>query len=256
MRIPGFSVRRGVHAAGTELPRHCHDDPTLCYVLRGRFTEFSRGRATDCVSDQLKLTPAGETHWNRFAATETRGLRIDVDRDRFAESPAILRLLDERLQVAGPRGRSLMRRVLLELDAADEVSSLVVEGLLVELIATLARESLPHVTPRIPAWLQNAEAIVQAEYTQPIFLGNVARAVGVAPATLARGYRAAFNLTLGERVRQLRIDRASRELVETAEPIAVIAVRAGFYDQSHFSNLFRSQLGVTPAQYRAAGRGR
>jgi AraC-like DNA-binding protein len=45
---------------------------------------------------------------------------------------------------------------------------------------------------------------------------------------------------------------AARELAETAEPLSEIALRAGFYDQSHFTNVFRRTLGVTPSAYRAA----
>ena len=73
---------------------------------------------------------------------------------------------------------------------------------------------------------------------------------GVAPATLARSYRSAFRITVGERIRQLRIERAVRDLLESEEPLSSVALRAGFYDQSHFTNLFRRRFGVTPAQYR------
>src|SRR5688572_5747492 len=60
LSVPGFTLYRGMHPQGTELPRHTHDDPTVCYVLRGRFTEYVGGQAVDCLSDSLKVTPAGE----------------------------------------------------------------------------------------------------------------------------------------------------------------------------------------------------
>jgi AraC-like DNA-binding protein len=40
------------------------------------------------------------------------------------------------------------------------------------------------------------------------------------------------------------------EVVE--EPIARIALDAGFADQSHFTRAFRRYAGLTPAQYRRA----
>ncbi|MGH7559893.1 MAG: helix-turn-helix domain-containing protein [Gemmatimonadales bacterium] len=40
-------------------------------------------------------------------------------------------------------------------------------------------------------------------------------------------------------------------MAETDEPLSEIALRAGFYDQSHFTNVFHRTLGVTPAAYRA-----
>ena len=47
MSVPGFSLYRGMHPQGSELPKHAHDDPTLCYVLRGRFTEYIGGQVVD-----------------------------------------------------------------------------------------------------------------------------------------------------------------------------------------------------------------
>ncbi|MGI8617787.1 MAG: AraC family transcriptional regulator [Gemmatimonadaceae bacterium] len=252
MTVPGFSLYMGVHPQGTELPRHSHDDPTLCYVLRGRFTEYIGGQAVDCLSDSLKVTPAGETHSNLFAADETHGLRIDVDRGRFTESRHIHELLDERIHVSGAHAGSIVNRLLVELDAGDESAAIAVEGLLLELLATLARDSVPATASSMPNWLREADEMIRELYSSRIALGAVARAVGVAPATLARSYRSAFRITVGERIRELRIERAVRDLLESEEPLSSVALRAGFYDQSHFTNLFRRRFGVTPAQYRLA----
>lgn len=256
MSVPGFTVYRGVHQRGTVLPRHAHDDPTLCYVLSGRFTEYTAGRAVDCVSDTLKLMPSGESHWNRFAADETRGLRIDVDRRRFADSPRIHRLLDERVQVSGRHAGDVGHRLAAELDARDEMSAMAIEGLLLELLAMLARGASPETAPAISQWLHMADEMIHDLYASRITLRSVARAVGVAPATLARSYRSAFRLTVGERIRQLRIERAACELLAGDESLSSIALGAGFYDQSHFTNHFRRHFGVTPGHYRRAARGR
>jgi AraC-like DNA-binding protein len=40
-------------------------------------------------------------------------------------------------------------------------------------------------------------------------------------------------------------------LRDTNRPISEIALEAGFYDQSHFTNVFRRFLGTTPQRYRA-----
>lgn len=252
LSVPGFSLYRGMHPQGTELPRHTHEDPTLCYVLRGRFTEYVGGHAVDCLTDSLKVTPAGETHWNRFVASETHGLRIDVDRHRFVDSRPIHRLLDERIHVSGAHAGSIVNRLLAELDAHDDSAAIAVEGLLLELLAALARDEVPVASGAVSSWLREADEMIRELYASSIALSAVARAVGVAPATLARSYRSAFRITVGERIRQLRLERAVRELLECEEPLSSIALRAGFYDQSHFTNLFRRRFGVTPAQYRLA----
>ena len=46
--------------------------------------------------------------------------------------------------------------------------------------------------------------------------------------------------------------RASRELTDTDAPVAEIALRMGFFDQSHFARVFRVHTGLTPTEFRAA----
>lgn len=250
VHVPGFVLRVGVHPGGSEIARHHHEDPTICYVLRGGFTEYSGGQAADCGTATLKVMPAGEPHSNRFGNTETRGLRIEVDRERFAEEPAIYRALEERWHTSGGRGAELAHRMMAELTAADTAGPIAAEGLALELLVELARISAPREV-NTPAWLLAAEERIREGYRTAVSVGEIARDIGVNPATLARGYRRHFGCTVGERIRALRVKHAARELTETAEPLSEIALRAGFYDQSHFTNVFRRTLGVTPSAYRA-----
>jgi AraC family transcriptional regulator len=50
----------------------------------------------------------------------------------------------------------------------------------------------------------------------------------------------------------LRIEEACAALTTSDMPINEIALAAGFYDQSHFSNTFKKITGMTPAAWRAA----
>jgi AraC family transcriptional regulator len=254
VHIPGFILRMGAHPGGSEIARHYHDDPTICYVLRGGFTEYSGGEAAECAATTWKVMPAGEPHSNRFGTAETQGLRIEVDRSRFADSPEITRALDERRHTAGGRVGGLARRMMTELTTADSSATIAVEGLALELLAELARVREPRSGRRIPAWLLAAEQLLRERFRTERSVSEIAREVGVDPATLSRAYRSRFGCTVGERIRGLRVGHAARELTETTDSLSEIAVRAGFYDQSHFTNVFRRALGVTPAAYRAGSR--
>ncbi|MFN2316607.1 MAG: helix-turn-helix domain-containing protein [Gemmatimonadales bacterium] len=253
LRVPGFVLTAGRHPGGSELPQHSHTDPTICYVLRGGFVETSGGREADCAPGTLKLMPAGETHWNRFGRDETRGVRIDVDRSRFADFPVIHRALDERRQVHGGSGNRIAERLAGELQTADEAGVVAVEGLVLELVAALVRApAVSAASHRPSAWLRAAEDLVQAQYLAPPSVAEIARAVGVHPATLARAWREQFGCSIGERIRELRVEHAAHLLRTSEDPLSIIAAAAGFYDQSHLTNLFRQQYGVTPGRYRAA----
>ena len=50
---------------------------------------------------------------------------------------------------------------------------------------------------------------------------------------------------------QRRLERAKRLLRRTHLPIALIAQEVGFADQSHLTQMFRREVGVTPGRYRA-----
>lgn len=235
---------------GSVLPLHSHDDPTLCYVLKGRFSEYTHGRTLDCTPDTLKLTAAGERHSNRFSHTSSRGLRIDISRDRFSDSPGILRLLDSQFCRSTSGVQMTFRRLVAELAAPDAAAPVIVEGLLLELLGRLARERDAKTGRAVPGWLHRAEEMIQADFAGPVTLTRIAVEVGVNASTLARAYRARFGMSIGSRVRQLRVEWAAREMLRSTEPISRIALLAGFYDQAHFTNVFRRLMGMSPSQFR------
>jgi hypothetical protein len=80
----GFTVTEGIHRTGTALPWHDHVTPTICFVLSGGFTEFWQGGSVACTSSTLKITPAGERHWDRFNRGDVRGLLIEADQPQVA----------------------------------------------------------------------------------------------------------------------------------------------------------------------------
>jgi AraC family transcriptional regulator len=252
VRVPGFVVTLGHHPAGSALPRHCHDDPTLCFVLAGGFSEASAGRVADCHPELLKLTPAGEPHSNRFGRTETRGLRIDVDRTRFADVPEVAQALDARYHHRGGHGAALAHRLAGELLRPDAAGPIAVEGLALELVAEVARTRRTVKAGQSPGWLVAAEELVRATYWTATSVAEIATSVGVHPATLSRAYRRHFRCTIGERIRVLRVDYAARLLLQTDQTLSEVALQAGFYDQSHFTTAVRRHLGITPAAYRSA----
>lgn len=250
--VPGFTLLAGAHDAGTALPAHAHADPTLCYLLDGRFTEYAHGRSLDCETDTLKLTAAGETHSNKFPHAAVYGLRVDIARSRFADSTAILRLLDGEFFLPRSGAHPLAHRLIAEMEAPDDAAALVMESLLLELLARLAREHSTKSARDLPEFLRRAEEMILATFRTPITLADVAHGSGVSSSTLARAYRTRFRTSVGERVRRLRVEWAAQEIVRSTESLSIIALKAGFYDQAHFANVFRRLLGTTPARYREA----
>lgn len=68
-----------------------------------------------------------------------------------------------------------------------------------------------------------------------------------------RVFHAMTGETCAEAVRRVRAYRASNWLVQTDDPIAVIAARAGYDNERSFARAFRDAFGVTPATFRKQG---
>ncbi|MBM3847981.1 MAG: helix-turn-helix domain-containing protein [Verrucomicrobia bacterium] len=92
---------------------------------------------------------------------------------------------------------------------------------------------------------------VREHYADSIPLGEAAALCGMSKAIFGREFRKASGMTLGKYLNQIRMRHAVELLEETREPIAVIAMRLGFSDQSHFDRRFRRTFGRTPSQHRA-----
>jgi AraC-like DNA-binding protein len=86
------------------------------------------------------------------------------------------------------------------------------------------------------------------ELTENISLDRLAAAAGVSKFRLVRLFRSAFGIPphafqIGHRV------MAAQRLIERGGRPADVAVRAGFYDESHLARHFSRRVGMTPGTY-------
>jgi AraC-like DNA-binding protein len=94
-------------------------------------------------------------------------------------------------------------------------------------------------------------AHLRDHYHEPITNRQLARLAHLSVRAFERKFRGSFHLTPQRYLRKLRLRMASRALVYTNQPLAEVALRCGFVDQSHFSREFRRHFGRTPRDYRA-----
>jgi len=184
-----------------------------------------------------------------------RGLLVEVAPDRAEAIRPYSAVLAQRRSLQGGPAETIARRLQEELRSPDDAALLAIEGLLLELVATVSRIEPDTPPRRTSLWLETARDLIHADPTSRISLAGLAEAVGVHPITLARGFRASYGCSVGTYVRRLKVELAGRWLTDTDLPLAEIALAAGFCDQSHFSNLFRRIIGVTPSHYRRQARG-
>ncbi|HLK59494.1 MAG TPA: AraC family transcriptional regulator [Chthonomonadaceae bacterium] len=132
----------------------------------------------------------------------------------------------------------------------EDLANLAIEGLALEMFVLVSRRATYLEEQLRPRWLTQARDYLHAEFTAKHTLPQIAAAVGVHPVHLARVFRQHYHCTVVDYVRQLRVAFACRQLAQSDIPLAVIALDAGFADQSQFTRTFKRMMGMTPGEYR------
>jgi AraC family transcriptional regulator len=238
------------YAPPRHLSQHAHASAFLLVVRRGSFVE-RQGRCTERY-DGLSciFRPRLDEHANDFESGGALLLAIDVS-DRWLERLHDAGFTGERFGLRSPFVEQFADRLETELRTPDELSETVVEALATEVVAFAWRRARRGVHSRKSVWLELARRVIENEFASSLSLGRVAAAAHVHPVHLAREFRAAYGCTVGDYIRNVRVSFARRRLSTTGDPIAQIAMAAGFADQSQLTKSFKRVTGQTPAAYRA-----
>lgn len=102
--------------------------------------------------------------------------------------------------------------------------------------------------------LAAAVDVARRRFAEPIGVAELAAAAEMSVRQLERTARRVLGLTPKQLVMRFRLEEGLRLLTTTELPVADVAHRCGYYDQSAFSRHFRKVVGSPPAAYRAAHR--
>jgi AraC family transcriptional regulator len=238
--------------AGLFIPTHTHEAACVSVVMEGEFSERLMRRDRACARGSVLAKPPLEAHDDAFGRSGSRQLIIEVAPGTLEATYAHGQPWDTVVHARAAEADTLARSVVRELVIADSVSPLAIEGLTLELLASVWRLQQNRARRCPPAWLLRAREFLSDQFHSSLTVGQVAADAGVHPTHLAREFRAHFGESVGHYVRRLRVEWSKTQLLTTADTLACIAVRAGFNDQSHFTRWFKRQTGVTPHRYRSA----
>ena len=248
---PGkLKISTKIHAPFSSIPAHAHDGASICLTLGGQGVEIINGDRIITQPGSVIMRAPNLIHADQYDAVQHRSFMIELEEKWLQPCRHFMRLFEGYRHFPGGPVPALALRIYRESRIKDGVAPMIVEGLMLEMLGHASR-TLIKPPVRLPRWLTQARDLLHGRFNDSLNLVEIANVVGVHPTHLARSFKKHYRTTVGEYVRSLRLDWATRQLSETEDPIAEIASAAGFYDQSHFSHLFKQHTGFTPAEFRA-----
>lgn len=248
--IGDFAMTETRYARGAALATHAHEYACIVVVLDGHFREVADRRERHGAPGMVIVRAECEPHSNEFNGGGGRCLNVELAPQWMARVREHSRRLTTTGAFTSGAFPLLGRRLHDELAHGDDLSPLAVESILLGMLTDAAREQRRGAGAP-PQWLLGVKAQLDDEFASRVTFRDVAGAAGVHPVHLAATFRRYFGQTMAAYVRQLRIESACRALLCSEQPLADIALAAGFSDQSHFGRTFKRIMRVTPAEYRA-----
>jgi AraC family transcriptional regulator len=255
-QVAGLTLTEYQFAPNCAIPGHCHEQSYVSLVLEGGWQESYGAAARERKPLTLSVHPAGERHSEQLGNRGARAFHIEFSPDWMRRLESYSVVLARAAQVESGPSIWHAQRLHAEFRRADPCFPILAEGIVLESIGALARTAVRPARGGPPPWLAGVRDILQARFAEPLTLHDIARTAGVHPVHLARAFRREFRCSVGEHVRRLRLEFACRELRASDRPVAEIALAAGFVDQSHLARTVRRFTGMTPGQFRRAGRKR
>ncbi len=102
--------------------------------------------------------------------------------------------------------------------------------------------------PKPDAAMTKISDYLQLNYNNPVSLNDLGTLVGLSKFHLLRSFTQQMGISPYSYLETIRIGNA-KKLLENGVPPLEVAFQTGFHDQSHFTNYFKKQIGLTPRQY-------
>ena len=104
---------------------------------------------------------------------------------------------------------------------------------------------------KTPDWVKELRQIIQDQIDTNVSLTEISKSLDIHPSYLSREFSKHFNnLSFGEYIRKLRIEKAIELLKNSNYALTEIAYLTGFSDHSHFTRIFKQHTGESPSAYK------
>ncbi len=154
---------------------------------------------------------------------------------------------------AVPRVLELLKKVYAMHRENDAGAELRRNACINEIFGEILRYAVKSVDSDV--YVQRAIKIIETRYGEKISVAGLAKDIGLDRCYFSTLFRKTMGVPPQRYIAEYRIKRACSLLTGSALPISESAAAVGIVPPENFSRAFKTLLGVTPGQYRAANAG-
>lgn len=247
-KISALTLTEVVHTNQISVPKHSHELAHFQLLLGGSYLENCGGKNITSSPMTISWHRPGIVHRDEIGASGGRFFMIEMQ-PRSIEIMRQFSALPEDFYARNSPLVWLACRLYNEFKNWQFCSDLVAEGIALEMLGFAARKKAV-AEKKPPLWLVRVVEKLNEEFTENFSTEELAAEAGVHPVHLAAVFRRFYNETMGEYIQKLRIEHASKLLLNKEIPLSEIAYESGFSDQSHFTRIFKRFAGITPGAFR------
>ena len=251
------AIREMMTISGRGGPRkeHAHDDHSMTLIRSGATSDHITGRTVDARSGQIIIIAAGTPHECR--PLDNRSLSYTL----ILVPPTANPVVDEVLAKAGRGVLVLDAPALVAMHGEDQDGEelyrrggAALASTLPEAAETAARFESRATLGKIrglrpdPRLFHGRARASLLRNGQVESLDELARIAEMDKYGLVRAFKAVYGLSPHAYLLNARINKA-RALLRARRGLVDTALACGFYDQSHFTRVFSSRVGVSPGEY-------
>ena len=237
-----------IHKKSVSLPWHSHELAFFSLLIDGSYSETYGRKSFLYRPMTIWWHPSGVSHKDEVGQNGGRFFTVEIQPQGLENLQQFTEVPDDFFE----KNTSLVRlayRLYYEFKNWNICSELIAEGITLEMLAHSARRRFaPEKRP--PVWLLRVVEKLNEEFADNLTTKELAAEAKVHQVHLASVFRKFYGETIGEYVQRLRINYASKLLLDKEIPLADIALSAGFSDQSHFTRIFKDSVGTTPGVFR------
>ncbi|HET9058210.1 MAG TPA: AraC family transcriptional regulator [Chitinophagaceae bacterium] len=246
IRTNGFIISRNQYHADFSSSWHYHENPHITFILKGGSLEKRRKESIECVPGMLLFYNKQEKHKNELYRKGSKNFSIEFESNWLEKNGVNKNSFKDDFIINDPLIKKSFVKIIQ--DAHLQKSLLAIEATISDILTGINLSKKNYQTP--PTWLHKVKDLLQDPINHPLSLTELANTVKIHPVTISKMFPHFIGYTLGDYIRNRKIEKSISKLCQKHIPLEIIAEECGFADHAHFSRQFKKTKGITPSAYR------